>query len=295
MAYCLLCIWRVLHETKQNYYLFLLVFVIGIVFETGLMLWLHSARELDKIMPSTLLFLLCVIPCIFMTVLNEAQLKQKFQKVANKHENEIKEFVVSLELSKDPFKIQLKSGTTTSTYAEDLLWKNIIPKSYEDITRRTPYYDAIRKQLEISKKKEETVECCVVKVSYWFQEDIWQRVYFQLLLIVIIISRWLITQANLKITQRLIRLMVTIVVTIDILFFFNLFLMEPVYNNVKALYAILIITSMSLFQFVFLFIENTLYPIGKELKSVNLEPGQMSFIDLISGFQNSETDNSDMM
>ncbi len=291
MTYCLLCIWRVVHETKQTYFLLLLVFVIAIIFETGLMLWFNSARELKKFMPSTLFFLLCVIPCIFITVLNEAKLKQKYQKIAHKHENEIKEYVLSLELPKDPFNSPIISAASTLNYSEDLLWKNIIPKSYEDITRKTPYYDAIFKQQQ--NKKSENIECCLVKVSYWFQEDIWQRVYFQLLLLIIIISRLLITEASLKIIQRLIRLMVTILVSIDVMFFFNLFLLEPIYNNVKALYAILMISSISLFQFVFFFVENTLFPISKETQSV--KPSQMSFIDLISEYQNSEPENSDLM
>lgn len=210
-------------------------------------------------MPSTFFFLLCVIPSIWIITINDTHLKTKFQAEASKHENEIKTFVQSLQMTgnKDrllglhPSLSQASGIDQQLQYPEDLLWKNIIPKSYADITAKTPYYN----------HQAQKVDCCVVKVSYWFQEDVWQRIYFQLFLTIIIISRWLSTKSDLKITQRMLKLLISLVITIDILFFFNLTLLELVYKSKFLLYAVLSITSISTIQFVFVFIEEALYPL----------------------------------
>lgn len=225
-------------------------------------------------MVSTLFFLICVLPSIWIMCLNETNLKAKFQEEASKHENEIKNFVMSLDLTGESRLFNNRPNafdTATIAYPEDLLWQNIIPKSYEDITRKTPLH-----------KARSDIDCCVVKVSYWFQEDVWQRVYFQLFLSAIILSRWLITQSGLKIIHRLLKMLVSLLVAIDMLFFFNLVLIESVYIDQVLLYAILSVTSVSALQFVFLFIDETLYPMG--MGPHLLRPSQMSYNDLVSEY-----------
>jgi hypothetical protein len=59
MSFCLLCIWRVLVITKQGYYWGLMICVVGLVFESGFMLWLRSAKESEKFVIFTV-FLLVV-------------------------------------------------------------------------------------------------------------------------------------------------------------------------------------------------------------------------------------------
>ena len=48
ISYCLLCLWRILEITKQAYFWGLILSVVGILAESGLMLWLRSAKELEK-------------------------------------------------------------------------------------------------------------------------------------------------------------------------------------------------------------------------------------------------------
>ena len=162
-------------------------------------------------MPSVLFFLLCVIPSVWIMTLHDVSLKTKLHAETGRHENEIQTFVQSLQITANTEK--LLADNIQLQYPEDLLWKNIIPKNYEDITAQTP------------RAHSPVVNWAHVKVSFWFQEDIWQRVYFQVFLTIISISRWLSTEVSLKITQRMIKLLISLVITVDMLFFFNLALL----------------------------------------------------------------------
>lgn len=150
MVYCLLCVWKVLLITKDNQYWFLLVFILGIVIESGLMLWLRQAYEFKQFMPSTLFFLFCVIPSIWITCLNDVQLKKHYHQKANMNEMKIKSFLHTLDAtsrSKRQFESALTEPTAAS-YPLDYLWEKIIPKNLHNFPEQS-----------------DGVDCCVFKVS----------------------------------------------------------------------------------------------------------------------------------
>ena len=101
----------------------------------------------------------------------------------------------------------------------------------------------------------------MIKISYWFQEDVWIRIYFQIFLAILITSRLLVAEQSLKIPQRIIKIIISFLVAFDTLNLFNLVLVETVFKSEFLLYTVLSITSLSLFQFSFLFIGDTLYPV----------------------------------
>ena len=154
MVYCLLCVWRVLLITKDNQYWFLLIFVLGIVIESGIILWIRQAYELKSFMPSTLFFLFCVIPSIWITCLNDVHLKENYHQRANSNEIKIKSFLNTLGVksrSKRQFNDNVFPGTTTSatSYPLDFIWKNIIQQNMHAIPRKVNSND-----------------CCVFKVRF---------------------------------------------------------------------------------------------------------------------------------
>jgi hypothetical protein len=102
------------------------------------------------------------------------------------------------------------------------------------------------------------MECCDVQVSYMFQEDLCGRLFVQGLLLILVVSRWLITRADLTLNQRTLILILSIATVADILNFFSYLNLELVYRNKYLLYSALLIITFSLVQFVFLHVEETL-------------------------------------
>lgn len=100
------------------------------------------------------------------------------------------------------------------------------------------------------------VECCDVKISYWFREDAFQNLFFQTLMLILCISRWLITRAELNLNQRSLILVISVATAADTLDFFGYLSMQMVYSSWHLLYSVLLIVSLSLVQFVFLHVED---------------------------------------
>ena len=182
--------------------------------------------------------------------IDEANRRSKFHETAEHQEGKIKDFVLSLDIIST-----LTSTAHPSSIAAPLhgLIKNNStksPKSQEkSATKLTKIADGI--------------ECCEVKIDYWFQEDIWQQLFGQLLLIILITSRWLITRSGLTVNQRSLILVISVATAADTLNFFCYLNLEIVYRNKYLLYSALLIISLSLLQFVFLHVEDSLNVIGK--------------------------------
>lgn len=100
------------------------------------------------------------------------------------------------------------------------------------------------------------VDCCDVKISYWFREDAFQNLFFQTLMLILCISRWLITRAELNLNQRSLILVISVATAADTLDFFGYLSMQMVYTSWHLLYSVLLIVSLSLVQFVFLHVED---------------------------------------
>lgn len=100
------------------------------------------------------------------------------------------------------------------------------------------------------------VDCCDVKISYWFREDSFQNLFFQTLMLILCISRWLITRAELNLNQRSLILVISVATAADTLDFFGYLGMQMVYSSWHLLYSVLLIVSLSLVQFVFLHVED---------------------------------------
>lgn len=106
------------------------------------------------------------------------------------------------------------------------------------------------------------VECCDVKISYWFREDAFQNLFFQTLMLILCISRWLITRAELNLNQRSLILVISVATAADTLDFFGYLGMQMVYSSWHLLYSVLLIVSLSLLQFVFLHVEDDCFSTG---------------------------------
>lgn len=95
-----------------------------------------------------------------------------------------------------------------------------------------------------------------MKISYWFREDAFQHLFFQTLMLILCISRWLITRAELNLNQRSLILVISVATAADTLDFFSYLGMPMVYTSWHLLYSVLLIVSLSLVQFVFLHVED---------------------------------------
>ena len=105
----------------------------------------------------------------------------------------------------------------------------------------------------IKKLDKTSIECCDVNVSYWFKEDQYQHLFFQLFMLVLITTRWLITSGSgLSATQRTFVLILSMANALDTLDLFSCLSLEMVFKNSQLVYSLLLIVSVSLVQFIFL-------------------------------------------
>ena len=229
-------------------------------------------------MPSVLFFLATVVPSIWILSLDEASRKNKFTQVADTQENKIKSFVLSL----DDMINMPKTSLTTEITVASLVNSSASAKVARSLTNDDDSYESsntLTKTLtstvssalaNIKKPKSKTslaeakkflqknVECCDVKVSYWFLEDNLQHLFLQSLMVILIASRWLITRAELNLNQRSLILVISIAVSADICDFFNYLSLELIYSTPYLTHTLLLIISLSLVQFIFLHVEDSL-------------------------------------
>ena len=228
-------------------------------------------------MPSVLFFLATVVPSIWILSLDEASRKTKFNLIADNQESKIKNYVLSL----DDMINNVPTASSDVTM-ESLLGMNVTARASplkkarslnddEDYTHtftstmttslsNSPNKKSKSKNLLAEAKKffKKNVECCDVNVSYWFEEDNLQHLFLQSLMIILIASRWLITRAELNLNQRSLILVISIAVAADICDFFSYLNLELIYSNSYLIYSLLLILSLSLIQFIFLHVEDSL-------------------------------------
>ncbi len=96
------------------------------------------------------------------------------------------------------------------------------------------------------------IECCDFNISYWFKEDNYQSLFFQIFLPILVISRWLISSDSLDSTQRTFLLILSIANSLDSIDLYSYLSFETIYKNKHLVYSILLMVSISLLQFVFL-------------------------------------------
>lgn len=165
--------------------------------------------------------------------IDEASRKNKFQLLAENQENKIKDYVLSLDILKtsrnnvvgiarsgfiNATKQTVLSTLMSSTLKQNREIRSIINYSHVALPLLSSKFS---KKIEAQKiaTSEKSVECCDVKISYWFQEDNFQHLFFQILMLVLITSRWLITRAELKLNQRSLILVVSVATAVDTLDF----------------------------------------------------------------------------
>lgn len=208
--------------------------------------------------------------------IDEASRKNKFQLLAESQESKIKDYVLSLDLSKsnsNPLG-QARSNFISNTTKQSLLNTPIISTSTKldqparrSISNYSPPF-ALPLRSKISHKsntvpstpssttEKNNIECCDVKITYWFQEDNFQHLFFISLMLVLVASRWLITRSELNLNQRGLILVISVATAADTLDFFSYLNMEIVYRNNYLLFSVLLILSLSLIQFVFLHLDD---------------------------------------
>jgi hypothetical protein len=97
------------------------------------------------------------------------------------------------------------------------------------------------------------IECCDTDITYWFREDQYQNLFFQLFLLILVSSRWLVTSsAKLSSTQRTFILILSMANALDTLDLFSCLSLEFVFKNSYLIYALLLMVSISLLQFLFI-------------------------------------------
>ena len=96
------------------------------------------------------------------------------------------------------------------------------------------------------------IECCEVNVSYSFQEGLLQKLFVQILLLILVVTRWLVTHNGLSINQHMFLLVISLTNVADILDFYSYTSLEVIFMNSYLLYVVLFISSLSLLQYVFM-------------------------------------------
>ncbi|CAF0912561.1 unnamed protein product [Brachionus calyciflorus] len=267
IAYMLLCIWRVTFVSDNKYYWLMIISVGFLLIETAILLWLRAGKEFRGILPSVLLFLSCVLPSIWIMCIDEASRKTRFQLLAESQEPDIKNHVLSLDFIKSN---QPQNGTSRlglqsltkkifqSTTATPL---EIAERKIRSIENYSTMFAALRNVRRQSTTRKPvlpiSVDCCDVKISYWFQEDNFQHLFHQGLMLVLVLSRWLITRSDINLNQRALILIISLATAADTLDFFSYLKLELVYKNNYLLFSVLLILTLSLLQFIFLSLEES--------------------------------------
>lgn len=106
---------------------------------------------------------------------------------------------------------------------------------------------------ETGKKLDKSIDCCQFDLTYWFKEDQYQQLFFQLLMLILIVSRWTITtDVQLNPTHRTFILILSVANALDTLDLATYINLELIYQNTQLTYSLLLIVSLSLVQFMFL-------------------------------------------
>lgn len=262
--------------------------------------------NLKRILPSVLFFLACVLPSIWIISVDEANRKVRFHQLANNQESSIRDYVLSLDLvnnnkyshGKSASRLLLKSSTTsamavslakssntTTTTTTAPITNAIIFGELDDMIekRSAPKFSHRKSSNHANKEYVSTkviergsvaggVECCDVKISYLFREDSFQNLFFQTLMLILCVSRWLITRAELNLNQRSLILVISVATAADTLDFFGYLGMPMVYASWHLLYSVLLIVSLSLVQFVFLHVEDECLTASSSTHAFNTVP-----------------------
>lgn len=226
--------------------------------------------------------------------MDEANRKVRFHQIVNHQEASIRDHVLSLEIiNKNSRYNHLNSGqyprilsnssTTTPIPALDLsqlqttravltglvLREDLEKRSAPKFSHRKSGHSNQASTKVIEKSSVVGVDCCDVRISYWFREDFFQNLFFQTLMLILCVSRWLITRTELNLNQRSLILVISVATAADTLDFFGYLGMQMVYTSWHLLYSVLLIVSLSLIQFVFLHVDDDCLSSGHAFTSGN--------------------------
>jgi hypothetical protein len=184
---------------------------------------------LGRLLPSMLFFLACVLPTVWISGMDEANQRFRMYESMSHQESAIKTII---------------RDSLVSTQAS-------VTKVYKSIV--------VNEQQPNRSQHNSTTngDCCDVQIGYGFETDNWNNMYIQLLVLILIVSRWLITRVELNQIQRGLILVVTLATGADALNFASYLRLEIVYLSKYLLHAQLLIFSLSLLQFVFLHVDAT--------------------------------------
>jgi hypothetical protein len=97
------------------------------------------------------------------------------------------------------------------------------------------------------------IDCCETDVTYWFKEDQYQNLFFQLFLLILVSTRWLVTSsAKISSTQRTFVLILSMANAMDTLDLFTCLSLEFVFKSTHLIYSLLFMVTISLLQFIFM-------------------------------------------
>jgi hypothetical protein len=232
---------------------------------------------------------MCVIPSLWIISIDEASRKQRFLSLVEIHDIKIKDFVaasynntlgsyngskVSIENeNKNVLRMVLDEDDTKNT-AGIMENKHLTPlndqiamalsiaesanqsistriKSMISLAGANTTLTAMLSNNTLRKIDSLNIDCCDTDITYWFKEDQYQNLFFQLFLLILVSTRWLVTStAKLSSTQRTFILILSMANALDTLDLFSCLSLEFVFKNSYLIFALLFMVSMSLLQFI---------------------------------------------
>lgn len=215
MLFSLLCMYRVRINTDNKFFWAMMLSMLFLMVETAAIVWVRIGKEFRGFQPSILFFLCCVLPVIWILGLEESYKRTNFKQLADNQDDKIKELFAS------------SSSLSLTSNLSNLTESN----------------------------KAIAFECCdSINLSHWVQQEYFNlesNIIIQILLIILILSRFLTTHANLTLNQRIIFLVISFFISMDIIEFFSYVNFENIFDNDHFVHLILFICTFSMIQFIY--------------------------------------------
>ncbi|CAF1085205.1 unnamed protein product [Rotaria sp. Silwood1] len=237
-------VWRLVEETKQVYYWYLLLLLIFLIIETYVMVYKRKGYESKWFCSSAFAYLIAIVPCIWLlelnytfrslSVSNQTRMPFKLQRLLNfkSSANEyINDFDRDISNSEENPR---RDGHALVTKRKYFISTELTPTKIQDL----PFETLLKTPQEL-----------MLKLNAHLSKEDWHMIIEQMILLVLILSRWLLPKGELTREELSQLLLVYIGIAADIIEFFEVFKEKNVRTNVTLSILVLLFWTLSLLQF----------------------------------------------
>ncbi|CAF0967877.1 unnamed protein product [Adineta ricciae] len=239
-----IAVWRLVEETNQTHYWYLLLLLIFLLIETYATVYTRKGYEYKWFCPSALAYLCAIVPCIWLLELN-----QSYDSLLITNQTMISLPIPEQRVSTSTTLVDLIESVENSSHSNE----TDLPDELQHLRRRKRLLSTM---LTTTKKPDlsiddvlKTTQDILIKLNKHLTIREWHMIIEQMTLLVLILSRWLLPKGEMTREELSQLLLVYIGIAADIIEFFEVFREKEVRTNIKLSVLVLLLWTFSLLQF----------------------------------------------